>query len=275
MTTKILFRKSLAEENEFATASRYFEVIESRSLVRPGDKIICRYSALPYYEELEKDVLLNGGQLINSFKQHRYVADIENWYWDLEEFTPKTYFQYDDVRMWDEHSFVVKGRTNSRKHRWSSHMFARSRKDILPVMYRLEEDQFIDQQGLVIREYERFVMYDMAINGLPITKEFRFFVFKGQIIAAGFYWSNHPEVIAKFHPNVEEVPKDFLSEIAEIVSPNIDAWVMDIAQHEDGRFRLVELNDFQMSGLSCIASEQLYSNLKKEISEWDRVMEFS
>ena len=275
MTTKILFRKSLAEENEFAIASRHFEVIESRSLVRPGDKIICRYSALPYYEELGKDVLLNGGQLINSFKQHRYVADIENWYWDLEEFTPKTYFQYDDVRMWDEHSFIVKGKTNSRKHRWSTHMYARTRKDILPTMYRLEEDQFIDQQGLVIREYEPFVMYDMAMNGLPITKEFRFFVFKGQIIAGGYYWSNQPEVIEKWKPNVEDVPKDFLAQIVEIVSPHINFWVMDIAQHQDGRWRLVELNMGDMSGLSCIEPEQLYSNLKKEVSEWDKVMEFA
>src|SRR3990167_6819334 len=114
MTVKILFRQTLAEENEFETAKKYFEVIESRSLVRPGDKIICRYSALPYYEELEKDVLLLGGTLINSYKQHRYVADISEWDWDLEEFTPKTYFQYDDVKMWDQHSFVIKGKTNSR-----------------------------------------------------------------------------------------------------------------------------------------------------------------
>lgn len=262
MTAKILFRQTLAEENEFETAKKYFEVIESRSLVKPGDQIICRYSALPYYEELEKDVLLNGGTLINSYKQHRYVADMNVWYWDLEEFTPKTYFQYDDVRMWDEHSFIVKGKTNSRKHRWSTHMFARSRKDILQVMYRLEEDQFIDQQGLVIREYEPFVGYGYAINCLPITKEFRFFVLGKKIIAGGFYWSNHPEAIEEFHPNVEEVPKDFLNQIIEIVSPNINFWVMDIAQHQDGRWRLVELNDGNMSGLSCIGPTLFYSNLK-------------
>ena len=262
MATKILFRKSLAEENEFETAKKYFEVIESRSLVRSDDTVICRYSALPYYEELEKDVQNLGGVLINSYKQHRYVADINEWYWDLEEFTPKTYFQYDDVKMWDQHSFVIKGKTNSRKHRWSTHMFARSRKDILQVMYRLEEDQFIEQQGLIIREYEPFVGYGYAINCLPITKEFRFFVLGKKIIAGGFYWSNHPEAIEEFHPNVEEVPKDFLNQIIEIVSPNINAWVMDIAQHQDGRWRLVELNDLQMSGLSCIEPQQLYANLK-------------
>lgn len=267
MTTKILFRQTLAEENEFSIAQKYFDVIESRSLVRPGDQIICRYSALPYYEELEKDVLLNGGTLINSYKQHRYVADIENWYWDLEDFTPKTYFQYDDVARYHRNNgpFVIKGRTNSRKHRWSTHMFAKNYQDILPVMYRLEEDQFLDQQGLVIREYEPFIQYDLAINGLPITKEFRFFVFKGNIIAGGYYWSNHPEIIEKFKPNVEEVPKDFLHQIIDIVSPNINAWVMDVAQHQDGRYRLVELNDLQMSGLSCVEPEQLYSSLKEQI----------
>lgn len=264
MNVKILFRSALAEENELKISEKYFHVIESRSLVKPGDQVICRYSALPYYEELETDILNLGATLVNSYKQHRYVADIENWYWDLEEFTPKTWFQYDDVPSRNDGPFVVKGRTNSRKHRWNTHMLAITHKDILPVMYRLEEDQFLDQQGLIIRQYEPFLKYDEAINGLPITKEFRFFVYNRKIIGKGFYWCNHPEVIEKFKPDVNEVPIDFLNQIIEIVSPNINFWVMDIAQRDDDIWRLVELNLGDMSGLSCIDPNELYNNLKNE-----------
>ena len=39
-------------------------------------------------------------------------------------------------------------------------------------------------------------------------------------------------------------------------------WVRDIAKHQDGRWRLVELNDGNMSGLSCIGPTLFYSNLK-------------
>ena len=37
---------------------------------------------------------------------------------------------------------------------------------------------------------------------LPITKEFRIFMYKDKVIAKGFYWANHPEVIEEYKPEV-------------------------------------------------------------------------
>jgi hypothetical protein len=41
--------------------------------------------------------------------------------------------------------------------------------------------------------------------------------------------------------------------------------VLDVAEKENGEFVLIEINDGQMSGLSCCNPEELYLNLKKQL----------
>lgn len=268
MKFKILFRKSLAEEGEYAIAKKYFDVIESRSLVKEDDNIICRYSALPYYKELEQDVLNLGGQLINSHKSHQFIAEMSLWYPILKDLTPKTWFSLQDV-MQDSYSgpYVLKGSTNSRKHLWKTHMFAENKEQMREVYFKLQEDGLIGDQGIVIREFEQFKNYGTALNGLPITKEFRFFVCNKQIVSSGFYWSNHPEITEQYHPTSQDVPKLFIDNVLWRLQDELNFYVFDCAEREDGTWRLVELNDGQMSGLSTINPDEFYANLKKITDE--------
>ena len=264
MSTKILFRTSLAEEDELSIAKKYFDVIESRSFVRPGDNIICRYSSLPYYDELEKDVLNMGGTLINSYNEHKFIADLRNWYYLLSDFTPKTWFSLAEaINDPYEGPYVLKGATNSRKSLWLSHMFAENKEEMRKVYLRLMDDALIGDQGVYIRQFEKFKTYGTAINGMPVAKEFRLFVLDGKIIAKGYYWSNHPELIEQHRPDANEIPRSFLNEVMCRVSGSIRFWVMDVAQREDGEWKIIELNDGTMSGLSCIDHDEFYRSLKK------------
>ena len=267
MNSKILFRKNLAEEGEFDAAVAAIgkeSVIESRSLIKPGDTVVCRYSALPYYEELERDVSILGGSLINSRLQHNYVANFWNWYEDLEEFTPKSYGSLQDLSSVDG-PFVLKGCTNSRKHRWNTHMFAKSYVDAVSVSCNLMDDPFIGEQGIVFRKYEKLASYGVGINNLPISKEFRLFVFNGEVIAKGFYWANQPEIIEQYNPNADEIPINFIDAIINRVGNKINFYVIDIAQKASGEWIVIELNDGQMSGLSCIDPIEFYKTLRKYI----------
>jgi len=74
--TKILFRQSIAEEGELQIAQKYFDVIESRCQIKSGDEIICRYSALPYYKELERD--FEQTNELHDMVEVAYFYDIEN-----------------------------------------------------------------------------------------------------------------------------------------------------------------------------------------------------
>jgi hypothetical protein len=262
----ILFRKCLSDEEEFTAAQKYFNTVEYRSLIHEGDLVIPRYSALPYYEELEKDILLlKGGRLINTYQQFQFIADLQNWYYLLEDLTPKTWFSLESVDK--ECSYVLKGATNSKKSLWNTHMYAHHKSEMLKVYFRLQDDSLIGSQNIYIREYEPFISYGTGIGGVPITKEFRFFVCNGKIIGSDFYWSNQPEIKKQYDLNSKEVSRRFLDEIIERVSPSNNFFVIDIAQRVDLEWRLVELNAGEMSGLSDINPHFLYKNLKKVINK--------
>jgi ATP-grasp domain, R2K clade family 3 len=285
----ILMRAELAEQHELFAARRYFDVAEHRSDLlwlrkecRQDLLVIPRYSALPYYKELEYDVRSLGAELINTYRQHRYVADLENWYDDFTDITPQTWFRMEDVPRSEDGPFVLKGATNSRKARWITHMFAETRKDATDVMLRLLDDPLISEQGVYIRKFERF--HDYGINEItqqPVTEEWRYFVLDGRIIAGGFYWSEFyekevlPNGLHFAHVNGHSISvaahreaRDAFvqTQVIPRVGDRIRFYVVDIARvasRIDGppRYRVVELNDGQMSGLSCINPDDFYASL--------------
>ena len=97
MKPVVLFRHSLADQKEIEACSKHFKIIGQRGSVQPDQLVIARYSALPYYNEFERDIALHKSRLINAYSQHQYVADLRNWYYDLEGLTPKTWFQLHEV----------------------------------------------------------------------------------------------------------------------------------------------------------------------------------
>ena len=262
MLINVLFRKNHEAfgddiDNEFAICGKYFPTLEFRTFVDENALIIGRFSVLPFYEELENELKLKNSHLINSFKQHKYIADIMNYYEDVKDFTPKTYTEWGNL---PEGAYVVKGRTNSRKHQWNTHMFAKNKKELLNVIHRIFDDGFIANQGIVVREYVPLKQIDEGINGLPITNEWRFFFYKEHLLNVGYYWASHPE--AKEKAILHNGMVNFATDVACIISENANFFVLDIAEKADGKFMLVEVNDGQMSGLSMCDPDSLYRNFK-------------
>jgi hypothetical protein len=261
----ILFRQNFNLKDsdiseEFKTAQNFFHVYEYRNRIPPYSLVFGRYSCLPFYKELEQDLKSNGSLLINSYDQHTYIADIMNYYRDIEAFTPKTFETWANL---PEGKYVVKGRTNSRKFRWNTHMFANNKQDLIEVVRRLLDDEFIADQGLIVREYVPLRQIDEGLNGLPISNEYRLFFYKDQLLCSGFYWASHFNTFT----NIPQDGLEFAKKIAKIVSKNTNFFVMDVAEKADGGWIVIELNDAQMSGLSLCDPEVLYSNLKKELIE--------
>lgn len=255
----VLFRKCLAEENEISIARNYLEVETSRSLIKPNTLVIPRYSALPFYEELEIDVNNLGSSLINSYRQHRFVANLENWYEVLKDFTPKSWFNIMDVPI-DDGPYVLKGETNSKKFLWDTHMFAENRLKVTDVYCKLMDDEMISEQRIVVRKFVKLKKIADGLRGLQVSNEFRFFVLNGQILCGGFYWSNYWDDLDD-KPSIREVPKDLLMSVVSIVKDYVNFFVVDVAQTENGDWIVIELNDGQQSGLSMCDPNDLYDNM--------------
>jgi hypothetical protein len=258
----LLFRETLAETDELAVARRHLAVYTRRSQVPPDSEVIGRYSVLPYYQELELDLADRGAKLIQTTRQHHYIADLGNWVDHLAGLTPPAWRRVEEIPTIERGPFVVKGKTSSRKDRWSTHMFARDRAALGAVCERLLDDTFIEAQGLYIRPFVPLRQLCEGAAGMPITAEYRFFVARGRVLAGGFYWSSHadaPEVAAFLDPG--RVPPALLAEVVERVGDNASFYTIDVAERADGGFVVIELNEGQMAGLSCVDPEALYSAL--------------
>lgn len=256
MNYKILFRNPKANASEVTHAiDAGFCVTDSRTLCKDSI-IIGRYSVLPYYNELVKDLKHLNSELINSYNEHLYIANFE-WYDDLTNYTFKSYYDY-NFSSAPEGEYVVKGVTNSKKGRWNTCMFAANKQEALNIAAELAGDLYIGYQKIVYRKYEKLKTYSIGINGIPITDEFRFFFYKDQLIDYGYYWD-----IVDIKPVCNTEMIEYAKMIAKIVSQKTNFFVIDVATTDKNEFRVVELNDGQMSGLSYIDSLTFYKNLRK------------
>ncbi len=261
----IWYRDSCLEnhKNELEAMKKHFKCVNSRVKIRSNDLVISRYSCLPYYKEQAYDIDLIGAKLINSYQEHRYVADLSAYYPDLEDITPKTWFSMDEIE--GDGPFVLKGETNSRKGRWRTHMYAKDRRAAADVYWELTNDPLFQdtKQRICIRQFVNFHKYYDSINGMPITKEFRFFMYKNKVLSSAYYWSDHLDD----PPRADEVPEEFVQDVARRIGDKIKFYVIDIGQLESGEWVVVELNDAQMSGLSENDPNVLYSNLVKALKD--------
>lgn len=263
----ILYRDAQMDAAEKQAMERHFASVPSRMQIHGGDLVIGRYSVLPFYKELEEDLAYKGAKLINSHRQHRYVADLQNYVNDLYGMTFRTWNFRDIQEVPDNIPLVLKGETNSRKEKWLTHMFAENKQQAIQVYLNLSNDSLISEQEVYIREYTPLVQLAEGIAGQPVTMEFRFFVAYGEVLSGGFYWSTFVDEL-KNVPNPNMVPRGFLQEAIDRVKENVNFFAIDVALTQSGNWIVVELNDGQMSGLSENDPNVLYKNLKT--ITWDR-----
>lgn len=261
----ILFRSpDHRYDAEKAVAAKYFDVYTQRSEIPAGSLVVGRYSVLPFYRELEKDLAWNGSVLLNSHAQHRYIADLQNWYTDLgEELTPKTWTQLENVPE-DEGPYIIKGETNSRKDKWNKLMFAANKRAAVDIAIELSSDGLLLNQSLYVRKFVPLkTFFNSPINGQPITEEYRFFCVDKKVVCGAYYWSDFADDLKQqgvvLDPGV--VPDAFLQKVLSKVGDNARFLVVDVAITAEGKPIVVELNDGQMSGPSENDLDKLYSGL--------------
>lgn len=253
----ILFRKDRSTEDEFQIAKKYFEVTESR--VGINDRLVIpRYSALPFFYELERDLKLQGSGLINSSLEHSYIANFD-YYHDISHLTAESWFQLQDVPK-NDGPFVVKGRTNSRKFDWSTLMYAQSFQDLVRITTELNKDSLISQQGLVYRKYIPLKTLEIGISGTPFANEWRFFFYQDVLLSEGFYWT-----ISEKRGTLNDKAFELANAAAAVIKEHVNFFVLDLAEDVDGKWWVIEVNDGQQSGLSDNDADRLYKNLRNAI----------
>ena len=251
---KVLFRQTLAEQGEYESCCKFLDTYKYRTEMPEDSIVIGRYSVLPYYQELYHELARRNCTLINNYDQHRYIADITRYYDDLKDYTPATWENWASLP--SDTSFIIKGKTNSRKFNWNELMFCKDINDVKSKANKLLNDTFILEQGIVVREYIPLKNFDTGINGMPISNEWRFFCLGQQIIDYGYYWYEDYTP-----PMIDQKAIELVNKVMPIISRHTNFYVIDVAETANGDWIVIELNDGQMAGLSQISHDRFYSNL--------------
>lgn len=258
---QVYFRSNADTRDEYRECSRSFNTVPARTMLeQSGGTVICRYSALPFNRELEQDLHVMGLQPINTADQHSYIANMD-WLDTLGEITFPTWTRLIDIP--GDFPLVVKGRTNSRKFEWSTRMYAPTRRRAAEIAADLYNDPVIGSQGIVFRKYIPLRTFEIGINDMPMTNEWRCFFYKNILVDADFYWSivDDLNVVDRNLFLREGLP--LAQRAANLLCEHADFFVVDVAQGADGQWWVVEVNDAQMSGLSLIPETRFYANLKQ------------
>ncbi|MCH8518123.1 MAG: ATP-grasp domain-containing protein [Cyclobacteriaceae bacterium] len=244
-----------------SVARRFF--YRFRSQIPAQSVVFSRYGSVPNPHELELELKWRGSRCVNPASVTKAIENFE-WYEILVRDgirTPRTWFEgFDSL---PEGRYVAKGRTNSRKWNWCTHMYAEDLGSLLQVRQNLYDDPFIAEQGIVVREFIEFDSYDKDVNGMPVTNEYRVFVLDGKVIASGFYWANWIYELEQRSPERDwnETPEPAIGLARDAArSLGYPFVAVDVASVGD-EWVVVEVNDGNMSGLCCIDPETFYRNL--------------
>ncbi|MEM6297524.1 MAG: ATP-grasp domain-containing protein [Bacteroidota bacterium] len=223
------------------------------------------------YQSLYEELLAKNIELINTPTAYQHCHYLPESYEKIQSRTPKSVWTtelnekaiLEQTNRFGATPIIVKDFVKSEKHHWEEACFVPDASDTTHVMkvvhkfLELRGDSL--NEGLVFRQFEELeYLTQHSKSGMPLTKEFRVFFAKGQIVSVFDYWDEGDYGESK--PKLSA----FL-EIAQQIESNF--FTMDIAQKKDGDWIIMELGDGQVAGLPDKADRSLfYENLSKTIS---------
>jgi hypothetical protein len=191
----------------------------------------------PRYAEFAAALAARGAQLRTGAEQYRTAHELPGWYPALAAVTPESVWTtgtdrpaFDAAReRLGGGPAVLRDHTKSMKHHWAEAMFIPELADATAawaVASRFQELREDVQGGFVLRRFERFTSTE-----------------------ARTWWVGGRCVLVGPHPDAgPDAPDPDLAAVAPLVAGlGLPFVTVDLARRDDGRWRVVELGDGQVS----------------------------
>jgi hypothetical protein len=217
-----------------------------------------RYQAI-YNAALQKNI-----RLVNSPKQHRLAMEFDQFYPLLHDLTAKSLIiedieQLGDVEKQLSFPVFVKGAVKSNKEQGLSAVVANNLGELYALSATILKSAYRSRGKVIAREFLKLKTVATDSKDFPISREYRAFVYKGKILAYGFYWDDYNES-AKLNKDEKQAFTQLIEEVARRV--DVPFLAIDVAQLESGEWKLIEIGDAQFCGLSQVPVLELWSKVK-------------
>lgn len=215
------------------------------------------------YQKVYDALRGRGYVLVNSPDEHQRVFELDLAYPYIRELTARTAV----VRAVDECRRAlnevplpafVKGSLASRKEAGWKACVAETPDELATMVGELLRDERAARGRVMIRELLPLRTERVAAKDFPIAREYRFFLYRGEILSYGFYWL-YLTLFPPLTPDEEQAMCALASEGARRL--DVPFVSIDIAQRQDGSFVIVEPGDPQFSGPSTMPISPLWRRL--------------
>jgi hypothetical protein len=151
----------------------------------------------------------------------------------------------------------------SRKHLGWRHCIAATVPELRERVAAVLRSPYHARGRAIVRTLAPLRHHRVAATDVPIAREYRVFLHRGEPLAHGYYWPYFHEFVALSPAEEAEVLALARRAAARLDAPLLS---LDIAQLDSGAWIVIEPGDPQFSGLSFIAPRPLWRRLAERLS---------
>lgn len=215
------------------------------------------------YRAVHAALAERGVRMVNDPEAHLQVLEFDRAYPRLIGLTPRSVVVTRPEQAEEAAAAVglpafVKGAVLSRKHLGWRHCVASDVAELRERIAGVLRSPYHARGRAVVRELVRLRHHRVAATEVPIGREYRVFLYRGEPLGWGYYWPYYHEFVA-LKPAEETAVLALARTAAQrLTTPLVS---LDIAQLEDGSWIVIEAGDPQFSGLSFISPRPLWRAL--------------
>lgn len=219
--------------------------------------------SLERYRAIYEAALSKGIRLLNSPEEHQRAQEFDFAYPHLQGLTPESLVLTDaaECSMAIEKlglPLFVKGAVQSRKARGWKACVAETGEELQRLMSSLMTLENRSRGRVIVRKLARLRYARSSPEGFPFGREYRAFVYEGNVFGMGYYWEGDDPLKDLTSSEREGVRALALEASGRLKVPYV---AIDIGQIEDGSWIVIETGDAQFSGISTIPVLQLWSRI--------------
>lgn len=221
-----------------------------------------RFGVTDTYTELYQQLTSRAVRLIHSPEQYQLTTELPRWYPLLSDLTPRSaWYEHpptvDEIERQFTWPIFLKGARQTSRHK-AALSILHSPDEYTRAIEEYQRNPILQLQAVVCREFIRLRPVPAPQSDtIPPAFEFRTFWWRGQCVGAGPYWA---AVTSYTWTRLEE--QAALVVAAEAAHRlNVPFLVVDVAQTQDGRWIVIEVNDGQESGYAGIAPITLWQRI--------------
>ncbi|BBM85196.1 ATP-grasp domain-containing protein [Candidatus Uabimicrobium amorphum] len=223
---------------------------------------------LDYYREIYNVAKDKNIYLINTPQEYELAEHFHLYYPFIKDLTPKSHFIHTSDEI-SQQNFTfpvfVKGSVLSLKSQGTDSCIAHNKNQLHEIVNKLFTHYNKRTVGTVIvREYVKLRHVRKSSQGFPFGREYRVFLYKGQVLAYGYYWDGEDE-LAQLSPQEEKQVLQLATQVAKrIATPYI---AIDIGQLETEEWIVIEVGDGQYCGATHVPLFTLWNQLVEQTKD--------